>query len=208
MQLFPIQTTISIWKSIVCITARFAPANDCVLFVLEKLAFVALLSGTVRFQPYFHFWNSELSVEENEWSFVNFSHIRLSIVLHILKHRGSLSVGRARAKVRHISPSWGWYRWTYVSPRRHHRHSKWPRLEVCNRIYQRRMGRCRCMVSFCFCSPAAAPRNCRSSKAACRLPYLGLFPVDLASPQYPTKKKMLTILQKLHYVIAVCICWN
>ena len=29
------------------ITARFAPANDCVLFVLLKLAFVALPSGTV-----------------------------------------------------------------------------------------------------------------------------------------------------------------
>ena len=37
----------AIKKSIVRITARFAPANDCVLFVLLKLVFVALPSGTV-----------------------------------------------------------------------------------------------------------------------------------------------------------------
>ena len=37
----------AIKKSIVRTTARFAPANDCVLFVLLKLTFVALPSGTV-----------------------------------------------------------------------------------------------------------------------------------------------------------------
>ena len=37
----------AIKKSIVRITARFAPAKDCVLFVLLKLVFVALPSGTV-----------------------------------------------------------------------------------------------------------------------------------------------------------------
>ena len=37
----------TIRKSIVCITARFAPANDWVSLVLVKLAFVAMLSGTV-----------------------------------------------------------------------------------------------------------------------------------------------------------------
>ena len=34
-------------KCIVRITARFAPANDCVLFVFLKLVFVALPSGTI-----------------------------------------------------------------------------------------------------------------------------------------------------------------
>ena len=34
-------------QSIICITSRFSPASDCILFVLVKIAFVALLSGTV-----------------------------------------------------------------------------------------------------------------------------------------------------------------
>ena len=33
--------------TIVCITSHFIPANDCLVFVLVKLAFVALLSGAV-----------------------------------------------------------------------------------------------------------------------------------------------------------------
>ena len=37
----------AITKTTVCITSRFAPANDCVLFVLVKLAFVPLPAGTV-----------------------------------------------------------------------------------------------------------------------------------------------------------------
>ena len=37
----------AIKKCIVRITARFAPANDCVLIVLLKLVFVAMPSGTV-----------------------------------------------------------------------------------------------------------------------------------------------------------------
>ena len=40
-----------------CITPRFAPANDCVVFVFTKLAFAALPSGTVwvdGFQSYYH----------------------------------------------------------------------------------------------------------------------------------------------------------
>ena len=44
---FPIPINYAIEKSIVRITARFAPANDCVLFVLLKPVFVALPSGTV-----------------------------------------------------------------------------------------------------------------------------------------------------------------
>ena len=35
--------TYAIKKSIVRITARFAPANDCVLFVLLKLVFVVFV---------------------------------------------------------------------------------------------------------------------------------------------------------------------
>ena len=41
-----------------CNTSRFAPANDCLLFVLVKLAFLALISGTVwldSFIPIFIF---------------------------------------------------------------------------------------------------------------------------------------------------------
>ena len=44
---FPIPINYAIEKFIVRITARFAPANDCVLFVLLKPVFVALPSGTV-----------------------------------------------------------------------------------------------------------------------------------------------------------------
>ena len=36
----------AIKKSIVRFTAQFAPANDCLLFFLLKLVFVALASGT------------------------------------------------------------------------------------------------------------------------------------------------------------------
>ena len=45
---------------------RFAPANDCVLFVFVKLALVTLLSRTLllggRFQSCFHSWSGELNL--------------------------------------------------------------------------------------------------------------------------------------------------
>ena len=48
MWLFPIHSkNYAIKKSIVRITALFAPVNDCVLFFLLKKVFVALLSRTV-----------------------------------------------------------------------------------------------------------------------------------------------------------------
>ena len=53
----------AIRKSIVCFTPRFAPANDCVLFVLVKLAFCSIafldrLGG--RFSTLFLFWGGDL----------------------------------------------------------------------------------------------------------------------------------------------------
>ena len=49
---------IAIKNSIVCITSWFSPA-ECVLFVLVKLAFVALLSGIFQSYMYFQFWSGE-----------------------------------------------------------------------------------------------------------------------------------------------------
>ena len=60
-------------KSFVCITFWFAPANDYVLFVLVKLAFVALLSGVDGSGPILIF------------GLVNFPSLSLSLDLNLLR---------------------------------------------------------------------------------------------------------------------------